>query len=202
MRRSIATLAILAGIGVTSTAALTGTASAASTWAGLRQCESGGNYAINTGNGFYGAYQFDQGTWSGLGYPGRPDQSSPATQDEAAAKLYAERGSAPWPVCGQGLQGGSTSSGAVPARASRSADRPALVVAVRPVHHDPAVALLQRNLNALSGRGLAVDGVQGPATWAARKDFANVFRDKAGRPMAQSQVPYAAALFASIKARG
>ncbi|MCL9759466.1 transglycosylase family protein [Frankia sp. AiPa1] len=68
-------------------------------FAKLRQCESGGNYAINTGNGFSGAYQFDNQTWHGLGYSGSPYQASPATQDEAAAKLYNSRGWQPWPSC-------------------------------------------------------------------------------------------------------
>ena len=67
----------------------------------LRMCESGGNYRINTGNGFYGAYQFDRGTWQGLGYGGLPNQASAATQDAAVRKLYARRGWAPWPSCGQ-----------------------------------------------------------------------------------------------------
>lgn len=69
----------------------------------LRQCESGGNYKTNTGNGYYGAYQFDLRTWQGLGYPGRPDQASPATQDEAARKLYQQRGWKPWPACSKKL---------------------------------------------------------------------------------------------------
>lgn len=77
----------------------------------LRQCESGGNYAINTGNGFYGAYQFDRGTWNGLGYPGRADQASPATQDAAAAKLQSQRGWSPWPACSRMLGLGRSSSG-------------------------------------------------------------------------------------------
>jgi hypothetical protein len=64
----------------------------------IRQKESGGNYAENTGNGYYGAYQFDLGTWQRLGYPGRPDQAAPAVQDAAAQKLYSERGFAPWPA--------------------------------------------------------------------------------------------------------
>jgi hypothetical protein len=67
----------------------------------LRMCESGGNYRINTGNGFYGAYQFDLRTWRGLGYGGYPHQAAPATQDSAVRKLYGQRGWAPWPVCGQ-----------------------------------------------------------------------------------------------------
>jgi hypothetical protein len=96
-------------------------ASAASSddFARLRQCESGGNYAINTGNGFYGAYQFDRGTWNGLGYSGRADQASPATQDAAAAKLQSQRGWSPWPACSRKLGlGRSSSSEAVVADAA------------------------------------------------------------------------------------
>ncbi|MBK5306340.1 MAG: transglycosylase family protein [Frankiaceae bacterium] len=78
----------------------------------LRQCESGGNYAINTGNGFYGAYQFDRGTWNGLGYAGRADQAAPATQDAAAAKLQSQRGWSPWPACSRALGLGRSSAGA------------------------------------------------------------------------------------------
>ena len=68
-------------------------------FARLRQCESGGNYAINTGNGFYGAYQFHPRTWRGLGYPGLPHQASPEMQDEAARKLQARSGWGQWPSC-------------------------------------------------------------------------------------------------------
>jgi hypothetical protein len=62
-------------------------------------CESGGNYAIATGNGFYGAYQFDAGTWASLGFGGLPNQAAPWVQDEAVAKLWRMRGWAPWPGC-------------------------------------------------------------------------------------------------------
>jgi hypothetical protein len=65
----------------------------------LRGCESGGDYGAATGNGYYGAYQFDLGTWRSLGYGGVPSAASPATQDAAAATLHARRGWAPWPVC-------------------------------------------------------------------------------------------------------
>ena len=71
----------------------------ASVWAALRKCESGGNYAINSGNGYYGAYQFAAGTWRKLGYAGLPHEASPATQDEAARKLQNQQGWAPWPAC-------------------------------------------------------------------------------------------------------
>jgi hypothetical protein len=68
-------------------------------WARLRQCESGGRYNINTGNGFYGAYQFHPRTWRGLGFPGLPHQAPPEMQDEAARKLQARSGWGQWPVC-------------------------------------------------------------------------------------------------------
>ncbi len=70
-----------------------------SVWAALRKCESNGNYAINTGNGYYGAYQFAAGTWRKLGFSGLPHEASPAVQDEAARKLQAQQGWGPWPAC-------------------------------------------------------------------------------------------------------
>jgi len=68
-------------------------------WARLRACESGGRYNINSGNGFYGAYQFHPRTWRGLGFPGLPHQAPPEMQDEAARKLQARSGWGQWPVC-------------------------------------------------------------------------------------------------------
>jgi hypothetical protein len=65
----------------------------------LRSCESSGNYATDTGNGYYGAYQFDQSTWTGLGFDGAPYQASPETQDDAVRVLETERGWQPWPSC-------------------------------------------------------------------------------------------------------
>jgi peptidoglycan hydrolase-like protein with peptidoglycan-binding domain len=76
----------------------------------LRACESGGNYSTNTGNGFYGAYQFDLGTWNGLGYSGRPSDASPATQDAAARTLQSQRGWSPWPACSHRLGLGASHS--------------------------------------------------------------------------------------------
>jgi LysM repeat protein len=63
----------------------------------VRMRESGGNYADNTGNGYYGAYQFSLGTWQGVGGSGLPSNASPAEQDMRAQMLYNERGCAPWP---------------------------------------------------------------------------------------------------------
>ena len=73
-------------------------------WANLRRCESGGNYASNTGNGFYGAYQFDLQTWRSVGGSGLPSAAEPWEQDARARALYAARGDAPWPICGRFLR--------------------------------------------------------------------------------------------------
>lgn len=72
-------------------------------WAGLAQCESGGNASINTGNGFYGLYQFDLQTWYAVGGKGLPSNASAAEQTKRAQILYNQRGAQPWPVCGARL---------------------------------------------------------------------------------------------------
>jgi LysM repeat protein len=72
-------------------------AGAGGLFASIRQKESGGNYAINTGNGYYGAYQFDLGTWQSVGGSGLPSNASPAEQDMRAQMLYERRGCSPWP---------------------------------------------------------------------------------------------------------
>lgn len=70
------------------------------TLAAIRACESGGDYSTNTGNGFWGAYQFTLSTWASVGGSGLPSEASPREQDERAAALYRRDGSSPWPVCG------------------------------------------------------------------------------------------------------
>jgi Transglycosylase-like domain len=67
----------------------------------IAACESGGNPAANTGNGFYGKYQFTQSTWQSVGGTGNPAAAPEAEQDRRAAMLYAQQGSTPWPVCGR-----------------------------------------------------------------------------------------------------
>ncbi len=67
----------------------------------IAACESGGNPSTDTGNGFYGKYQFTQETWQSVGGTGNPAQASEAEQDRRAAQLYAQSGPSPWPVCGR-----------------------------------------------------------------------------------------------------
>ena len=94
--------------GTSQPASTTGSGTAGATptaadWLALRTCESSDNYQENTGNGYFGAYQFSQATWTGLGYPGRPDQEPPSMQDQAAATLQAESGWGAWPSCSAAL---------------------------------------------------------------------------------------------------
>jgi len=70
-----------------------------SVWAALAQCESGGNPTTNTGNGFYGMYQFSLPTWQALGGTGYPHEADAATQTAMAKKLQAQSGWGQWPHC-------------------------------------------------------------------------------------------------------
>jgi LysM repeat protein len=76
-------------------------------WDAIAQCESGGNWSIDTGNGYYGGLQFDQGTWQANGGVGNPANASRDQQIAVAERVAAARGTSPWPVCGK--HGGSTS---------------------------------------------------------------------------------------------
>ncbi len=71
----------------------------AAAFAALRNCESGGDYSTNTGNGYYGAYQFSLSTWHGIGETGYPWQASPAVQDQAALTEQRDAGWGAWPEC-------------------------------------------------------------------------------------------------------
>jgi hypothetical protein len=71
-------------------------------WDALAKCESGGNWAINTGNGYFGGIQFDQSTWSrqgGLKYAERPDLATREEQIAIAEVTRARQGWGAWPAC-------------------------------------------------------------------------------------------------------
>jgi hypothetical protein len=94
----------------------------------LAQCESGGNWGINTGNGYFGGLQFSAATWRGVGYGGLPHQASKATQIEAGQKLQARSGWGQWPACSRklGLRGdGGATTAAAPAAVAAPAPKKA-----------------------------------------------------------------------------
>lgn len=74
-----------------------------SAFALLRQCEAGGVYSRNSGNGYYGAYQYNIGTWANYQGYARPDLAPPAVQDAKARETQARRGWSPWPACARKL---------------------------------------------------------------------------------------------------
>jgi hypothetical protein len=82
-------------------AAATGGSTAGSGLAAIAACESGGDPSAVSPDGTYrGKYQFDQQTWESVGGSGDPAAAPEAIQDAMAARLQAQRGSSPWPVCG------------------------------------------------------------------------------------------------------
>ena len=99
------TIAKVAAVGIIAGAPLglaVGTANAQGMdWDALAQCEASGNWAANTGNGYYGGLQFNLGTWASYGGSGRPDQNSREQQIAVAERVrQAEGGYGAWPVCG------------------------------------------------------------------------------------------------------
>jgi resuscitation-promoting factor RpfA len=142
--RAIA-IAGVTGAAVAAPLMASGTASAAtaSEWDAVAQCESGGNWSINTGNGYYGGVQFSASTWAAYGgtqYAAQANQASKAQQIEIAEKVLAGQGKGAWPVCGKNLSGasynggsaGSGSSSSNQSTETRSSEQPASRSSERP----------------------------------------------------------------------
>ncbi|CAN7312930.1 transglycosylase family protein [Knoellia sp. LjRoot47] len=145
----------LAGVAVTSFAAIGGgaavaqSASASGTvWDRVADCESGGNWSINTGNGYYGGLQFSYSTWKGYGgqrYAATANRATKAQQIEIAQKVLKSQGPGAWPVCSKraGLtraNGAAASTGTTPSTTT------------------------QVSRNTVRSTKLVVDGKKGPAT--------------------------------------
>lgn len=140
--RAIAVVGVTGAAAVAAPLMAAGSASAAtaSEWDAVAQCEAGGNWSINTGNGYYGGLQFSASTWAAYGgtaYAATADKATKAQQIEIAEKVLAGQGKGAWPNCGTGLSnaaytgsGSSQSTETAPRAteeqpASRSAERPA-----------------------------------------------------------------------------
>ncbi|MCL7380688.1 LysM peptidoglycan-binding domain-containing protein [Streptomyces sp. 35G-GA-8] len=114
-------------IGATSASAAT-----AAEWDKVAQCESGGNWSINTENGFYGGLQFTPSTWAAYGgtaYAARADLASKSQQIAVAEKVLAGQGKGAWPNCGVGLSraaydGGSAAQSTQPSRPTQKKSQP------------------------------------------------------------------------------
>ncbi|MET9733088.1 transglycosylase family protein [Streptomyces sp. NPDC006458] len=103
-------------------------AATASEWDAVAQCESGGNWSINTGNGYYGGLQFSASTWAAYGgtqYAATADQASKTQQIEIAEKVLAGQGKGAWPVCGVGLSSAAYDGGSAAPAAPTAPAAPA-----------------------------------------------------------------------------
>ena len=112
----VVALAGVTGAAVAAPLMAAGNASAAtaSEWDAVAQCEAGGNWSINTGNGYYGGLQFSASTWAGYGgtkYAATADQATKAQQIEIGEKVLAGQGKGAWPVCGKGLSSATYTGG-------------------------------------------------------------------------------------------
>ncbi|MFE2557164.1 transglycosylase family protein [Streptomyces sp. NPDC059352] len=125
----VATLVGVTGVAVAAPLMTAGTASAAtaSEWDRVAQCESGGNWSINTGNGYYGGLQFSASTWAAYGgtaYASTANQASKSQQIAIAEKVLAGQGKGAWPSCGVGLSGASYDGGAAESAPQQPAQQP------------------------------------------------------------------------------
>ncbi|MDN0200884.1 transglycosylase family protein [Streptomyces sp. S.PNR 29] len=151
-RPSKATRAIavagVTGAAVAAPLMASGSASAAtaSEWDAVAQCESGGNWSINTGNGYYGGLQFSASTWSAYGgtqYAQTADKATKAQQIEIAEKVLAAQGKGAWPNCGTGLSNASYSGGDS-SSSSGSSDSASSDSAARETEQQPASRSAER----------------------------------------------------------
>lgn len=106
--RSTTLAALMLGSGLAAAVLGAGTAAAESTvnWDAVAQCESGGNWTINSGNGYFGGLQISPATWTANGGTGLPNQASREEQIRVAEKVRSSQGMGAWPVCGKA--GGDT----------------------------------------------------------------------------------------------
>jgi resuscitation-promoting factor RpfC len=101
IRRTITMTAIAGALSVAPLMLSTATAHADTVnWDAIAQCESGGNWATNTGNGHYGGLQFKQATWTSNGGIGSPASASRAEQIRVAENVLRSQGIGAWPKCG------------------------------------------------------------------------------------------------------
>ena len=150
--------AVVAGLGLAGTESAT---AAGTVWDEVAQCESGGNWSINTGNGYYGGLQFSSSTWKAFGggeYASTANQATKAEQIAVAQRTLHAQGPGAWPTCGKKAGLTKANGGADPNAQPGGSSAP-----------DPE--------KPGTGAGLVVDGKFGPATTRALEGWVGVKQD-------------------------
>lgn len=165
---AVATGAVVAGGMATAPAA---SAAPSGVWDRVAACESGGNWRIATGNGYYGGLQFSASSWRAAGgtrYASMPHRATKAQQIAAAQNLLRMQGPGAWPVCSKkaGLtRSNGLGSGGGAVTASRSADRKATSNKAAPRKAMSSKAMTRSDIRTLQRKvGARVDGLVGPET--------------------------------------
>jgi LysM repeat protein len=179
--RSLLRVAVAGAIAVGAPVALASTAQAAtptSAWDTLAQCESSGNWATNTGNGYYGGLQFNLTTWRAYGGSGMPHNASRTEQIAVAEKVLAAQGWNAWPSCSKkaGMSGKPA-----PVAVRASAPAPAEPAPAKPA---PAAAPTGGNYTVKSGDTLSEIAAAHGTTWqqlAAANGLANAHKLSIGQ---------------------
>ncbi|WP_447036531.1 LysM peptidoglycan-binding domain-containing protein [Streptomyces sp. DSM 118878] len=156
--------------------AATGQADAADggVWDRIARCESGGNWQINTGNGYYGGLQFSAGTWRAYGggaYAATADKASKAQQIAVAAKVQRAQGWGAWPTCAAraGAYGRAPSAAAPVPKAAKPAPKslkaPGAAAEPRSGHADRGASRAAGNHTVRSGDTLSAVAARHGTTW-------------------------------------
>lgn len=187
-RRRIAGVAVAGAsvaVGSMATAQSASASTNSSVWDRVAACESGGNWSINTGNGFYGGLQFTNQTWNGFGggkYAPNAHQATKSQQIEIAQKVLQTQGPGAWPVCSQkaGLtkaNGGASAGGSTaPAPKAEAPKTQAAPQQQAPQQQAPSRSEVR---NPAAAGALVVDGIRGPKTNAAIEKWVGATQDGA-----------------------
>jgi LysM repeat protein len=143
VRRTIARV-VVAGVAVGAPLALAPAFASAdpTNWDAVAECESGGNWGIDTGNGYRGGLQFSQSTWEANGGSGNPANASREEQIRVAENVKSTQGMGAWPTCGKRGGGGGGGGGASHAPSSAKAPKSGKKA---PARTAPVVALVASN---------------------------------------------------------
>jgi nucleoid-associated protein YgaU len=176
-----ATVAAISAAGLALSATAANATTSTSTWDALAQCESGGNWATNTGNGYSGGLQFSPSTWSAYGGTGSPADATREQQIAVAEKVQASQGWGAWPSCAAqlGLSGGGTGAAPVQSVPVQSVPVQSVPVQTAPVESIPVQAA-QVQATAPAAKHATAVALSGETYTLQAGDTLSIVADKLG----------------------